>query len=158
MWSNCCAVNADRCYNSVYNCVCLRLKLCLPFSETSLFKYIGTIITGVTGKQFSHSIFRPNQLPNENQTTTNQTTSIKLARNCSKEHIPSNTSQFVPWSKLSNLSALHLTLPISKIRKRLYCIYRQIISSKHIKIHWFSDCRFSRCYLKFPTTLAHLRE
>ena len=42
-----------------------------------------------------------------NQTTTNQTTSIKLTRNCSKEHIshsyyptpiklPSNTSQFVP--------------------------------------------------------------
>ena len=41
-------VNADRCYNSVYNCVCLRLKLCLPFSETSLFKDSGTIITRIT--------------------------------------------------------------------------------------------------------------
>ena len=41
-------VNADRCYNSVYNRVCLRLKLCLPFSETSLFKDIGTVITRIT--------------------------------------------------------------------------------------------------------------
>ena len=41
-------VNGDRCYNSVYNRVCLRLKLCLPFSETSLSKDIGTIITRST--------------------------------------------------------------------------------------------------------------
>ena len=54
MWSNCYAVNADRCYNSVYNCVCLRLKLCLPFSETNLFKDIGTIITGITGIWKAH--------------------------------------------------------------------------------------------------------
>ena len=52
--SNCCAVNADRCYNSVYNCVCLRLKLCLSVSETSLFKDIGTIITGITGVWKTH--------------------------------------------------------------------------------------------------------
>ena len=54
IWSNCCAVNADRCYNSVYNCVCLRLKLCLPFSETSLFKDIGTLITWITGIWKTH--------------------------------------------------------------------------------------------------------
>ena len=32
----------------MYNRVCLRLKLCLPFSETSLFKDIGTIKTRIT--------------------------------------------------------------------------------------------------------------
>ena len=47
-------VNADRCYNSVYNRVCLRLKLCLPFSETSLFKDIGTIITRITSIWKTH--------------------------------------------------------------------------------------------------------
>ena len=49
IWSNCCAVNADRYYNSVYNCVRLRLKLCSPFSETTLFKDIGTMITVIMG-------------------------------------------------------------------------------------------------------------
>ena len=34
---------------SIIATVCLRLKLCLPFSETSLFKDIRTIITGITG-------------------------------------------------------------------------------------------------------------
>ena len=55
IWSNCCAVNADRCYNSVYNRVCLRLKLCLPFSETSLFKAIGTIKTRITSIWKTHN-------------------------------------------------------------------------------------------------------
>ena len=32
----------------MYNRVCLRLKFCLPFSETSLFKDIGTIKTRIT--------------------------------------------------------------------------------------------------------------
>ena len=54
IWSNCGAVNADRCYNSVYICVRLRLKLCFPFSETSLFKDIGTTITGITGFWKTH--------------------------------------------------------------------------------------------------------
>ena len=47
-------VNADRCYNSIYNCVHLRLKLCSPFSETTPFKGIGTIITGITGIWKTH--------------------------------------------------------------------------------------------------------
>ena len=47
-------VNADRGYNSVYNCIRLRLKLCLPFSETTLLKDIGTIITGITGIWKTH--------------------------------------------------------------------------------------------------------
>ena len=34
--------------NSVYNRVCLRLKLCLLFTETSVFKDIGTIIKRIT--------------------------------------------------------------------------------------------------------------
>ena len=67
-------------------------------------------------------------------------------------------SQFVPWSKLSNLSALHWTLPIPKTRKRLKCIHSQINSSKHIKINWFSDCKWSQHYSKFPSTIPHLRE
>ena len=56
-----------------------------------------------------------------------------------QSNLPSNISQFVPWSKLSNLSALHWTLPIPKTRKRLKCIHSQINSSKHIKINWFSE-------------------
>ena len=54
MWSNCSAVNAESCYNSVYNRVFLRLKLCLPFSETSLFKDIGTIKTRITSIWKTH--------------------------------------------------------------------------------------------------------
>ena len=75
-----------------------------------------------------------------------------------QSNVPSNISQFVPWSKLSNLSALHWTLPIPKTRKRLKCIHSQINSSKHIKINWFSDCKGSQHYSKFPTTIPHLRE
>ena len=63
-----------------------------------------------------------------------------------------------PWSKLSNLSAPHWTLPIPKTRKRLKCIHSQINSSKHIKINWFSDCKWSQHYSKFPSTIPHLRE
>ena len=75
-----------------------------------------------------------------------------------QSNLPSNISQFVPWSKLSNLSALHWTLPIPKPRKRLKCIHSQINSSKHIKINWFSDCKWSQHYSKFPSTIPHLRE
>ena len=67
-----------------------------------------------------------------------------------QSNLPSNISQFIPWSKLSNLSALHWTLPIPKTRKRLKCIHSQINSSKHIKINWFSDCKWSQHYSKFP--------
>ena len=67
-----------------------------------------------------------------------------------QSNLPSNISQFVPWSKLSNLSALHWTLPIAKTRKRLKCIHSQINSSKHIKIDRFSDCKWSQHYSKFP--------
>ena len=38
----------------MYNRVCLRLKLCLPFSETSLFKDIGTVITRITSIWKTH--------------------------------------------------------------------------------------------------------
>ena len=38
----------------MYNRVCLRLKLCLPLSETSLFKDIGTIITRITSVWKTH--------------------------------------------------------------------------------------------------------
>ena len=75
-----------------------------------------------------------------------------------QSNLPSNISQFVPWSKLSNLSALHWTLPIPKTRKHLKCIHSQINSFKHIKINWFSDCKWSQHYSKFPTTIPHLRE
>ena len=119
---------------------------------------------------FSYSISRPNQLPKEkpNDNKPNNFSSIKLTRNkkniCRtptiwrQSNLPSNISQFVPWSKLSNLSALHWTLPIPKTRKRLKCIHSQISSSKHIKINWFSDCKWSQHYSKFPTTIPHLRE
>ena len=75
-----------------------------------------------------------------------------------QSNLPSDISQFVPWSKLSNLSALHWTLPIPKTRKRLKCIHSQINSSKHIKINWFSDCKWSQHYSKFLSTIPHLRE
>ena len=39
---------------SIIATVCLRLKLCLPFSETSLFKDIGTIIKRITGIWKTH--------------------------------------------------------------------------------------------------------
>ena len=38
----------------MYNRVCLRLKLCLPFGKTSLFKDIGTIITRITSIWKTH--------------------------------------------------------------------------------------------------------
>ena len=49
-----CGPMHDRCYYSVYNCVCLRLKSRLPFSETSLFKDIGTIKTRITSIWKTH--------------------------------------------------------------------------------------------------------
>ena len=45
-----------------------------------------------------------------------------------------------------------------KTRKRLKCIHSQINSSKHIKINWFSDCKWSQHYSKFPSTILHLRK
>ena len=39
---------------SINATICFRLKLCLPFSGTSLFKDIGTIITGITGIWKTH--------------------------------------------------------------------------------------------------------
>ena len=89
---------------------------------------------------------------------------LLLSRRQSK--LPSNISQLVSWSKLSNLSALDWTLPIPKIRQRLMAlkmyqpprIYRQTNSSKHIKIDWFSDFKCSQYYSKFLTNLTHLRE
>ena len=39
---------------SIIATVCLRLKLCLLYSETSLFKDIGTITTGITGILKTH--------------------------------------------------------------------------------------------------------
>ena len=75
-----------------------------------------------------------------------------------QSNLPSNISQFVPWSKPSNFSALHWTLRIPKTQKRFKCIHSQINSSKHIKINWFSDCKWSQHYSKFPSTIPHLRE
>ena len=70
-----------------------------------------------------------------------------------QSNLPSNISQFVPWSKLSNLSALHWTLPIPKTRKRLKCIHSQINSSKHIKINWFSVNHSTSAWVKFISIL-----
>ena len=124
----------------------------------------------ITKKQFSYSISRPNQLPKEkpNGNNPNNFSSIKLTRkkrtyvalllsDANRTFLPTSLNSS-PGAKLSNLSALHWTLPIPKTRKRLKCIHSQINSSKHIKINWFSDCKWSQHYSKFLSTIPHMRE
>ena len=83
-------------------------------SQTSLF-----LIASHHQKQFSYPISRPNQLPNEKpndnkpnnfhkiNTKLLQRTYVALLLFRRQSKLLSNTSQFVSWSKLSNLCALH---------------------------------------------------
>ena len=89
------------------------------YKNPRVFYSIFFIATNIANKPLSDSISRPNQLLKEkrNDNNPNNFSSIKLTRKkkniCRtptigrQSNLPSNISEFVPWSKLSNLSALH---------------------------------------------------